>query len=73
MLTHEDHLAMETTMKAEKEKKMEGSNTRKREMQKLEIQRKRNEKPSDLEQVGSSIVGLLKLHLKVVIVVRLVI
>ena len=63
---------METTMKAEKEKKMEGSNTRKREMQKLEIQRKRNEKPSDLEQVGSSIVGLLKLHLKVVIVVRLV-
>ena len=59
-------------MKAEKEKKMEASNTRKREMQKLEIQRKRNEKPSDLEQVGSSIVGLLKLHLKVVIVVRLV-
>ena len=63
---------METTMKAEKEKKMEASSTRKREMQKLEIQRKRNEKPSDLEQVGSSIVGLLKLHLKVVIVVRLV-
>ena len=59
-------------MKVEKEKKMEASNTRKREMQKLEIQRKRNEKPSDLEQVGSSIVGLLKLHLKVVIVVRLV-
>ena len=59
-------------MKAEKEKKMEASSTRKREMQKLEIQRKRNEKPSDLEQVGSSIVGLLKLHLKVVIVVRLV-
>ena len=63
---------METTMKAEKEKKMEASSTRKREMQKLEIQRKRNEKPSDLEQVGSSIVGLLKLHLKVVTVVRLV-
>ena len=50
-------------MKMEKDKKMEASNTRKQEMQKLEIQRKRNEKPSDLEQVhvGSSIVSLLKL------------
>lgn len=50
-------------MKMEKDKKMEASNTRKQEMQKLEIQRKRNEKPSDLEQVhvGSSIVSLLNL------------
>ena len=47
-------------MKVEKNNKLEASNTRKQEMQKLEIQRKRNEKPSDLEQVGSSIVSLLK-------------
>ena len=47
-------------MKAEKNNKLEASNTRKQEMQKLEIQRKRNEKPSDLEQVGSSTVSLLK-------------
>jgi len=43
---------MEAKLKAEKNAKLEASNTRKHEMQELEVQRKRSEKPSDLEQVG---------------------
>ena len=39
-------------MKAEKNARMEASNARKSEMQELEIQRKKYEKPSDLEQVS---------------------
>lgn len=38
-------------MKTEKTERLEASNTRKREMQELEQQRRCNEKPSDLEQV----------------------
>ena len=43
------------TTKSEKNARLEASNTRKREMQELEIERKKNEKPSDLEQVQGEI------------------
>ena len=38
-------------MKAEKEERLGASNTRKKDMNELEMRRKQNEKPSDLEQV----------------------
>ena len=50
---------MEAKLKAEKNAKLEASNTRKHEMQELEVQRKRSEKPSDLEQVGMSYATML--------------
>ena len=52
VLTDADRRDLEKRVKAEKHARMEASNTRKSEMQELEIQRKKNEKPSDLEQVG---------------------
>lgn len=51
MLTDADRRKMEEEVKAKKNFRLEASNTRKSEMQQLEIQRKKNEKPSDLEQV----------------------
>ena len=51
MLTDADRREMEEEMKTKKNSRLEASNTRKSEMQELEIQRKKNEKPSDLEQV----------------------
>lgn len=51
VFTDADKRDMEETRKALKNSKMEASNSRKTKMQELEIQRKKNEKPSDLEQV----------------------
>ena len=53
MLTDADRRELEGTMKATKNSRMEASNARKTEMQELEIRRKKNEKPSDLEQVSN--------------------
>ena len=52
VLTVEERREMEETIKAEKNTRLEAANTRKVEMQELEILRKKNEKPSDLEQVS---------------------
>lgn len=52
MLSSEERRAKEDGVKAEKTVRLEASNTRKREMQELEVRRKKSEKPSDLEQVG---------------------
>lgn len=54
VLSADDKRVMEETIKAEKNKKLDSLNARKSEMQQHEITRKRNEKPSDLEQVRNS-------------------
>ena len=54
VLNAADKKLMEDTLKSEKLAKLDASNSRKREMQELEAQRKKNEKPSDLDQVGSN-------------------
>lgn len=51
MLTDRERKEREVKMKAEREERLEASSTRKRQMQELEMRRKQNEKPSDLEQV----------------------
>ena len=51
VLTDADRREMEEEIKAKKNYRLEASNARKNEMQQLEVQRKKNEKPSDLEQV----------------------
>ena len=44
--------------KEEKNAKLEAVNARKQEMQQLEVTRKKNEKPSDLEQVTMAMVHI---------------
>ena len=51
VLSAGDRRLMEETIKANKNQKLDSVNARKSEMQRHEITRKRNEKPSDLEQV----------------------
>ena len=51
VLTDLDRCELEETARAVRNARLEASNARKTEMQALEIQRKKNEKPSDLEQV----------------------
>ena len=51
VLTDTDRRELEETSRANRNTRLEASNARKTEMQSLEIQRKKNEKPSDLEQV----------------------
>ena len=52
MLTLDEKRRLEERTKLEKTARLDAANARKREMQELEAQRKKNEKPSDLEQVG---------------------
>lgn len=52
VLTDGDRRELEDTARAGRNARLEASNARKSEMQALEIQRKKNEKPSDLEQVS---------------------
>ena len=54
VLSAGDRRLMEETIKATKTQKLDSVNARKSEMQQHEITRKRNEKPSDLEQVRAS-------------------
>lgn len=56
VFTDADKRELKETTKAAKNSKLDASNARKSEMQELEIQRKKNEKPSDLEQVCSPVV-----------------
>ena len=51
VMTLEEKKEIEEAKKQEKNYRMEASMTRKKEMQELELSRKRNEKPSDLEEV----------------------
>ena len=51
VLTEAQRREREERVKAEKEERMEASNTRKKDMNELEMKRKLNEKPSDLEMV----------------------
>lgn len=51
MLTVEQQKEKEALLKKEKAERLEASNVRKKEMQDLELKRRLNEKPSDLEQV----------------------
>ena len=51
VLTHTEKRELEETARAGRNARLEASNVRKTEMQALEIRRKKNEKPSDLEQV----------------------
>ena len=53
VLTDSDKRELEVTARAGRNARLEASNSRKMEMQALEMQRKKNEKPSDLEQVSS--------------------
>ena len=51
VLSPEDKKFLEEEIKLNRLKKMEDSNSRKKLMQDFELERKTNEKPSDLEQV----------------------
>ena len=51
MLSEQQRKEREAQVKREKAERLEASNTRKKEMQDLEMTRRQNEKPSDLEQV----------------------
>ena len=51
VLTPSEKQQMEEAKKEAKTARLEASNSRKKEMQELELTRKRNEKPSDIEQV----------------------
>ena len=51
MLTTADIKTKQSDIKLLKEQKMDESNMRKKVMQQLEEKRKKNEKPSDLEEV----------------------
>ena len=53
-MTLTERQELEKLYKEEKTKRMEDSNSRKKLMQNLEDQRKKNEKPSDLEEVSCS-------------------
>ena len=53
-LNMQDRKQLEKEQKQRQEALMEASNARKKEMQELEYTRIKNEKPSDLEQVGES-------------------
>jgi len=50
----EEKKQIEETHKQDKNARLEASMARKKEMQELELSRKRNEKPSDLEEVSVS-------------------
>ena len=50
VLTDQRHKEREALLKTEKLQRLEASTVRKKEMQELENQRRKNEKPSDLEQ-----------------------
>ena len=52
VLTDLERRELEEMARAGRNARLEASNSRKTEMQALEIQRKKNEKPSDLEQVS---------------------
>ncbi len=52
VMTAEEKKELEEAKKQEKNKRMDASMARKKEMQEFELSRKRNEKPSDLEQVS---------------------
>ena len=51
-MTIAEQQELEKLQKEEKTKRMENSNSRKKLMQNFEDQRKKNEKPSDLEEVS---------------------
>ena len=51
-MTITEQQELEKLQKEEKMKRMENSNSRKKLMQNFEDQRKKNEKPSDLEEVS---------------------
>ena len=51
VLSPEDQKFLEEEIKLNRLKKMEDANSRKKLMQDFELERKTNEKPSDLEQV----------------------
>ena len=52
MLTEADRKALIAAQKQEKARRMDESNARKQAMQNLELARRKNERPSDLEQVS---------------------
>lgn len=52
VLTDSERRELEEMARDGRNARLEASNARKTEMQALEIQRKKNEKPSDLEQVS---------------------
>lgn len=52
LLSVQERKEAEAQQKAHANDRMEASNARKREMQELEFSRRKNEKPSDLEQVS---------------------
>ena len=54
VLTDVDRRELEETARSNRNARLDASNARKAEMQALETQRKMNEKPSDLEQVGGN-------------------
>lgn len=54
-LSMQDRKELEKEQKDRQETLMEASNARKKEMQELEYMRRKNEKPSDIEQVGDII------------------
>ena len=51
MLSPKEKVELQKTQKREANERMEASNARKNEMQRLEDERRRKEKPSDLEEV----------------------
>lgn len=54
-LSMEDRKQLEKELKERENDHMEASNRRKKEMQEFEYLRRKNEKPSDLEQVGDTV------------------
>ena len=52
VLTEADRKALIAAQKQEKARRMDESNARKQAMQNLELARRKNERPSDLEQVS---------------------
>ena len=53
-MTDEDKQAMEVAQKQERARRMEESNIRKQTMHQLELERKKKERPSDLEQASGA-------------------
>ena len=52
VLSTDEKKVVEKTIKDERTARIEAANTRKKVMADLEIERKKNERPSDLEQVS---------------------
>lgn len=58
VLSDAEKKAQAKTVKENKTTKLDAMNARKQEMQELELTRKRNEKPSDLEQVKTKTINI---------------